>query len=262
MTVLQIIGGGRMGQALASGLVRTEWCQPSELAVVDPDEGQRQAVGAIAPGVTQLDTPLAAVDCLVALKPHLVCDVVATLQQPSRILSVAAGVRLSAIEAVVPAGTPVIRGMPNTPALVGLGASGLAAGTNASAQDMSWAAEILGSVGLVVEVSEAQLSVVTGLSGSGPAYIYLIAEAMVDAAVADGLTRPQAETLAHQTIRGAGAMLAQSGMDSLQLRAAVTTPGGTTAAGLAALESLGARRAVAEAVKAATARERAIGDGG
>ena len=144
--------------------------------------------------------------------------------------------------------------MPNTPALVGLGASAIAAGTSATEADLSWAEGILGAVGIVERVDEKLLDAVTGLSGSGPAYVFLVAEAMIDAGVLLGLPRSVAAALAAQTIKGAGALLVASPEDPARLRANVTSPGGTTAAGLRALESGGVRAAIIDAVVAATRR--------
>lgn len=176
-------------------------------------------------------------------------------------LSVAAGITIDTMEAALPDGTPVVRAMPNTPALVGSGAAGLAGGSSAGDDDVAWAAGILGSVGVAEVVTEPLLDAVTGLSGSGPAYVFLLAEAMTDAGVAMGLTRDVAGRLAGQTIAGAGRMLTADGADPVDLRAGVTTPAGTTAAGLAALEERGLRAAMAAAVRAATERSVELGRG-
>ena len=197
-------------------------------------------------------------DTLLAVKPHLVLEVAAALVRPRRVVSVAAGITTAAIEAVVPEATPVIRVMPNTPALVGLGASALAPGAAASDDDLSWAEGLLGSVGTAVVVTEAQLDAVTGLSGSGPAYLFLVAEALADAGVAAGLPRPIAERLANQTVHGAGVMLS-TGTSAAELRAAVTTPAGTTAAGLRVLEERAVRSALIDAVQAAADRSAELG---
>lgn len=147
--------------------------------------------------------------------------------------------------------------MPNTPSLVGAGAAAVAAGSSATESDLEWAESILDAVGTVTRVSEAQLDAVTGLSGSGPAYVFLVAEALIDAGVAEGLARPVATDLAVQTLRGAAELLA-TGESPADLRAAVTSPGGTTAAGLRALEDAAVRAAFASAVAAAAARSREL----
>ena len=173
------------------------------------------------------------------------------------VVSIAAGVRIDDMEAVLPAGVAVVRAMPNTPSLVGAGAAAVAAGSSATESDLEWAESILDAVGTVTRVSEAQLDAVTGLSGSGPAYVFLVAEALIDAGVAEGLARPVATDLAVQTLRGAAELLA-TGESPADLRAAVTSPGGTTAAGLRALEDAAVRAAFASAVAAAAARSREL----
>jgi pyrroline-5-carboxylate reductase len=149
--------------------------------------------------------------------------------------------------------------MPNTPALVGAGAAAISPGTAATDDDLAWAGSILGAVGTVVRVPENLLDAVTGLSGSGPAYVFLVAEALIDAGVLVGLPRPTAVELATQTLLGAARLLVETGDSPEALRAAVTSPGGTTAAGLRALESAGVRAAFLDAVAAATERSRELG---
>ncbi len=255
---LQVIGGGKMGQALLSGMIAAGWAEPSELSVVEVVAEQREALAELLPDVEVRSTQQPDLDTLLAVKPHLVLEVAAALVRPRRVVSVAAGITTAAIEAVVPEATPVIRVMPNTPALVGLGASALAPGAAASVDDLSWAEGLLGSVGTAVVVTEAQLDAVTGLSGSGPAYLFLVAEALADAGVAAGLPRPIAERLANQTVHGAGVMLS-TGTSAAELRAAVTTPAGTTAAGLRVLEERAVRSALIDAVQAAADRSAELG---
>ena len=149
--------------------------------------------------------------------------------------------------------------MPNTPALVRRAATAIAGGTAATDAHLATAERILGAVGVVVRVPEIHLDAVTGLSGSGPAYVFLVAEALIDAGVLAGLPRPVADTLARETILGAATLLAE-GESPETLRAAVTSPGGTTAAGLHALESHGVRAAILDAVRAAAARSRELGE--
>jgi len=174
------------------------------------------------------------------------------------VLSIAAGVTIAAIEGALP-GRPVVRAMPNTGALVGQGAAAIAAGAHASAPDLDLAERVLGAVGLVVRVKESQLDAVTGLSGSGPAYVFLVAEAMIEAGVLVGLTRDTSAALVRQTLVGAAALLGDGSDAPEALRAAVTSPGGTTAAGLRVLEAHGVRAAFLEAVEAATARSEQLG---
>jgi pyrroline-5-carboxylate reductase len=151
--------------------------------------------------------------------------------------------------------------MPNTPALVGAGAAAIAPGSRAEEADLAWAEQVLGAVGTVVRVSEGLLDAVTGLSGSGPAYVFLVAEAMVEAGVLVGLPRDVAQALAFQTLLGSARLLVESGESPEALRGAVTSPGGTTAAGLRVLEGRGVRAAFLDAVAAATERSRQLGQG-
>jgi pyrroline-5-carboxylate reductase len=175
------------------------------------------------------------------------------------VLSIAAGVTIKTLEAACGSGIAVIRSMPNTPALVGEGASAIAGGAHANEVDIAWAEAVLGSVGLVVRVPESQLDVVTGLAGSGPAYLFLVAEALMDAGVASGLPRATAEILVRQLFVGSAKLLAE-GQAPADLRASVTSPGGTTAAGVAVLETEAVRAAFIQAVTAATDRSRELGN--
>jgi pyrroline-5-carboxylate reductase len=149
--------------------------------------------------------------------------------------------------------------MPNTPALIGAGAAAISPGSAAGEEDLAWAEEILGAVGVVVRVPETALDAVTGLSGSGPAYVFLVAEAMAEAGVLAGLPRDVAETLAFQTLLGSARLILEGDASPSALRAAVTSPGGTTAAGLRELERHGVRAAFLDAVTAAAARSRELG---
>ena len=261
-----VVGGGRMGEALLGGLLRS--CDPSDLAVVEPSPARRQELVASLPGVAVADGTegldvAPGWGAVIAVKPADVdaaCGAIC-VARPGRVLSVAAGVTTAALAAALPAGTPVLRAMPNTPALVGAGAAGLAAGPHAGEDDLRWAEALLASVGTVARVPEHLLDAVTGLSGSGPAYVFLVAEALVDAGVLVGLPRPTAAALATQTLLGAARMLVETGEAPAELRAAVTSPGGTTAAGLHALEAAAVRAALADAVVAATRRAGELGGG-
>ena len=258
---LSIIGGGRMGDALLGGLLSAGWARPDELCVVEASAARRDELTALRPGVAVLAEPGPAEAAVVAVKP---ADVDAATRAAAgagahRILSIAAGVTIARLEDAAGTGIPIVRAMPNTPALVGAGASAIAGGTHASPEDLDWAESVLGSVGIVVRVGEAQLDAVTGLSGSGPAYVFLVVEALVEGGVLAGLPRDVASALAHQTVLGAGRLLAEGAEGPEALRAAVTSPGGTTAAGLRALESAAVRSAVIDAVVAATERSRELG---
>ena len=261
MTRLQIIGGGRMGEALLGGLLDARWAEPSELAVVEKVADRRSDLEALFPGVMVTDAPVRADGAVIAVKPN---DVAATCGElvavgTTKVLSIAAGITTTALQASLGDGIAVVRAMPNTPAVVGAGAAAIAPGSSASEADLDWAASILDAVGVVVRVDESKLDAVTGLSGSGPAYVFLMAETLIEAGVLVGLTREVAEVLAVQTILGSAQLLESSDEHAAALRAQVTSPGGTTAAGLRALEAGGFRAALLDAVSTATARSRELG---
>src|SRR5579875_2038793 len=295
MTVeLAVLGGGRMGGAIAGGLLAARRSGTRGAAggtgVADPGTGVADpGTGAAGPGTGAADLVVversaerradlaarrpnlrveaalpAAAGVVLAVKPPDVpaaCEEIAALAAPPRrVLSIAAGVTTAALRTWLgPDGPAVLRAMPNTPALVGAGASAVAAGAGADRDDLAWAESILRAVGTVVTVDERLLDAVTGLSGSGPAYVFLVAEALIDAGVLVGLPRPVARDLTVQTLLGAARLLAETGEAPEALRAGVTSPGGTTAAGLRALEVGGVRAAMIDAVVAATARAAELG---
>jgi pyrroline-5-carboxylate reductase len=260
---LVVMGGGRMGEALVSGLVAAG---RTGIVVVEKLDARRKELAGRWPGgadgVEVTDEPVAAAGAVVAVKPGDVPQAASALAAAGtgRVLSIAAGVPLAALERSLP-GIPVVRAMPNTPALVGAGAAAIAAGSSATDDDLDWAESILAAVGTVVRVPEPLLDAVTGLSGSGPAYVFLIAEALVEAGVLVGLPRDVSTALATQTLLGSARLLAESSEGPEALRAAVTSPGGTTAAGLRALEQRAVRAAILEAVAAATERSKELGRG-
>ncbi len=263
---LIVIGGGRMGSALAEGLLSAQWCAPGALAVVENSVQQREVLGERLDGVAVLSSlelehvgPTTGV--VLCVKPDFaegVARLVATCGVP-RVLSVVAGLSTSRIEAVFPGPVAVVRSMPNTPVLIGRGVSAIAGGAHVTAADLEWAESILGAVGTVVRVTERNLDAVTGLSGSGPAYFYLVVEAMIEAGVHQGLSRDVSRQLVVGTFEGSAALLAKSGETPEELRSQVTSPGGTTAAGLRMLEGRAVRAAFLEAVAAAAERSRQLG---
>jgi pyrroline-5-carboxylate reductase len=249
-----------MGEALVTGLVSGGW-SASDITVAEVSPERRVAIADQLPGVDVVAEPGGADGAVVAVKPgdvEAACTALASAGV-GRVLSIAAGVPTGRLEAALGGATPVVRAMPNTPALVGAGVSAIAAGRAAEEGDLEWARGILGAVGEVVTVPERLLDAVTGLSGSGPAYVFLVVEALIDAGVLAGLPRDVAETLAIGTVAGAGRLLVETGDSPAELRAAVTSPGGTTAAGLRALEQAGTRAAFLDAVLAATERSRELG---
>lgn len=278
MARIAIIGGGNIGEALLAGLLQSGR-QVKDLVVAEAYPARAaQLAEKYSVRVTDVaDAAENAAYVIVAVKPDAVEGVVETLADAAAdadsssveqvVVSVAAGVPTSFYEAKLPAGAPVVRAMPNTPMLVGAGITALSRGRFANGAQLAEVSEIFSAVGAVLTVPEKQMDAVTAVSGSGPAYFFLMVEAVVDAGVAAGLPRPVATELAAQTMAGAAAMLldrmTESGSGSVvgpldtsaaQLRASVTSPGGTTAAGLRELERGGLRSAVASAVEAAKTR--------
>lgn len=265
MTRVALLGGGKMGAAFTSGLLAADFAA-ADLAVAEVDADRRRELETSFPEVRVVPSVAWAVAdadvVVVCLKPADVADALAdagaALGAEALVLSIAAGVTIAALEAAAP-GRPVVRAMPNTPATIGLGAAAIAAGTHAHDGHLDLAERLLGALGLVVRLPEHLLDAVTGLSGSGPAYLFLVAEALVEAGVLVGLPRPVAAKLVNQTLLGASTLLAQSDEGPEALRAAVTSPGGTTAAGLRSLEAAGVRSAFIDAVVAATRRSTELG---
>ncbi|RBY82334.1 pyrroline-5-carboxylate reductase [Blastococcus sp. TF02A-26] len=262
-TGVAVVGGGKMGEALLAGLVARSG--PGEVVVCERSEARAAELTA-RHGVEVLGLTEAAARCrvlLLAVKPQdvdsLLSALAGSVDAGHLVVSVAAGVPTARIEAALPAGVPVVRVMPNTPALVGEGMSVVSAGAHAGEQHLDEAEALLAAVGAVRRVPEAQQDAVTALSGSGPAYFFYVVEALVDAGVLLGLPRTLAADLVVQTAVGAAAMLRDSGEHPVQLREAVTSPGGTTAAALRALEAHGVRAALAAAAEAAHARSLELG---
>lgn len=259
---LQIIGGGKMGEALLAGLVGGGWAPADRLRVVEKVPERIRSLAGNFPDAQLAAEPGSAHGHVLAVKPNDIdaaCAELATVDSPAPVLSIAAGVTIAHLEAALPEGIAVIRAMPNTPALAGAGAAAIAPGHAAGEEALVWAEEILGAVGTVIRTDEALLDAVTGLSGSGPAYVFLVVEALIEAGVLAGLPRPVSATLATQTVLGAAKLLVDSGDNPETLRASVTSPGGTTAAGLRVLEQRGVRAAFLDAVMAATQRSRDLG---
>lgn len=256
-----------MGTALVQGAIRAGIVSAADIVGSDPYEKSRDAfILATAASVTADLVELASRSevLLLCTKPHdvaaaLAAAVEAAAGQPRLVISIAAGVTLKALEAAAGENFRIIRAMPNTPALVGQGAAGYCLGSRATAADSQTAQSLLGAVGLAVEVPERLMDAVTGLSGSGPAYVYLVIEALADGGVRAGIPRSDALRLAAQTVLGAAAMVIETGEHPAVLKDMVTSPGGTTIAGLAELEKHGLRAALIEAVGAATRRATELG---
>jgi len=260
-----IAGGGAMGEALVRGLLAAGTHSPAELMVSEVYGPRREyleretGIGTVAENQRLVEFGEVLV---LAVKPHVVGDVAAEVRsglRPSQtVISIAAGVSLEYIEESLGGGFPVIRVMPNTPALVGAAASAYCLGRCAGSRDEARARTVLEAVGLAVQVEERLLDAVTGLSGSGPAYMFLVLEALADGAVRMGLPRDVSAMLAAQTMYGAAKMALETGEHTGRLKDMVVTPGGTTAAGLFALEAGGVRAALQRAVQEATERAREI----
>ncbi len=249
-----------MGTALAQGLLEAGIVSAADLVIVELNADRRERLAELLPGTVIVDSVQPCGAAVIAVKPPdaRAAASAAVAAGAKRIVSIAAGVTVSALEAACGPGVAVIRSMPNTPTLVGEGVTAIAAGSSATDDDLVWAEKVLGAVGLVVRVPEDKIDAITGVTGSGPAYLFLIAEALIDAAEAVGLDRSQADVLVRQLFVGSAALLAR-GDDPAQLRASVTSPGGTTAAGIAALEAASVREGIRAAVEAATARSRELG---
>jgi pyrroline-5-carboxylate reductase len=260
-----VLGGGVMGEALVTALLAAGWTAD------DVDVTERSAARAMELsgryGVRAADPNAKAVKgaglVLIAVKPQAVPEVLAeiapTIRPGTLVVSVAAGIPVSVYEAALPVGIPVIRVMPNTPALVGKGASAIAPGTHATDEHLDLAERALAATGLVVRVAEKDLDAVTAISGSGPAYAFYLIDAMAEAGVLLGLTRDLATRLAVATVEGSAALAAQTGDHPVVLRERVSSPGGTTVAGVAQLDAHGVRAGVVAAARAAHDRSRELG---
>jgi len=258
-----------MAEALIGGLISTRWAASTELGVIEIVDERRTYLLQTFPGIKVAASCAEACandefvvdDVLVAVKPQHVADVASELGAggATRALSIAAGVRLDALLAGFGSDARVIRAMPNTPALVGQGAAAIAPSATADDADLRWAEEILSAVGTVTVVDESELDAVTGLSGSGPAYVFLLAEAMIAAGIEQGLDPVVADALARQTVLGAAKLLAESSETPAQLRSNVTSPGGTTAAAIAVMQDNQLEQIVGTAIAAATARSVELG---
>lgn len=257
---MAVLGAGTIGEALLGGLVRAG-TDPADLTFCERYDVRAAEVSERTGVERTLDLVKAAAFgdvLLIAVKPADVVsalDEIATGVTPEHlVVSVAAGISTATIEAHLAPGTPVVRVMPNTPLLVDEGMSAVVAGSRATEQHLEQTEAMMRAVGRVVRVSEEQIDAVTALSGSGPAYIYLLAEAMIDGGVLLGLPRALATELTAQTALGAATMLRDAGQHPAQLREAVTSPGGTTAAALRVLDDKGMRAAVLGAIEAAQQR--------
>lgn len=259
-----ILGAGSMGEALAGGLVSGGW-DPSELVLAARRADRGREVEA-STGVACVLDPVEALTgrdvVVVSVKPDDVADLLrlitgsVTAQQV--VVSLAAGVPIAVYEETLEA-VPVVRAMPNTPARIGEGVTVVAAGRHVDEASLALATQVLGAVGSTLVLDERLLDAVTAVSGTGPAYVFLLAEALVDAAIREGIPAYAAKLLVEQTVRGAGILLSSVDLTPERLRAQVTSPGGTTAAAVHLLEERGFRALVEDAVRAAARRSSEMG---
>ena len=260
------VGAGNMAAALLEGLLRTHTVSPAQVQVNDIDRNKAQACAdRHGVGVASDTRELArwASVLVLAVKPQSMATALADcalgMSTETLVISVAAGVRCATIGAALPPGARIVRAMPNTPALVGAGATALSGGPTATAADHELARRLFDAVGRTVLVDEAQMDAVTGLSGSGPAYVMVVIEALADGGVRAGLSRETALLLATQTVLGSAQLLLASGDHPAEWKDRVMSPGGTTSAGIEAIEAGGLRHTLMRAVQEATLRSRELG---
>jgi pyrroline-5-carboxylate reductase len=264
---LAIIGTGRMGEALLAGLLRSGWAQPDQIwcTVRRPERASQLIERYGVRADTDSAGAVAAADVvLIAVKPQtiraLLDEVGPKVHEGQTIISVAAGVTTAVIDERIPGQTPVVRVMSNVPVLVDEAMSAIAPGRHAGPEHVAVAEEILAHVGRVVHLSEEHLDAVTALSGSGPAYFFLLAEAMIDAGILLGLSRDVSTELVIQTMMGSAKMLRDTGQHPVELRESVTSPGGTTIAAIRVLEQERVRAAFLNAIEAARNRSAELAD--
>jgi pyrroline-5-carboxylate reductase len=266
MQRIAILGGGRIGEALLSGLLSANW---SDIVVTARSESRvaelRERHGVEAT-TSNRDAVAGAALVVVAVKPQdidaLLEDIGASLSAEQTVLSVAAAIPTAYIEARIADGVPVVRAMPNAPSVVHEGMAGIAAGSHAGDEQLALAEDVLTHLGRVVRVNENAMDAITALSGSGPAYFALLAEAMIEAGILLGVSREISTTLVVQTMFGTAKQLRDLGMHPVELRESVTSPGGTTIAAIRELEQAGVRAAFLNAIQAAMTRARELAEGG
>lgn len=261
------IGGGQMAEAIIRGLLRSGMIEAPRITVIEPDK-ERRSILSREYSVKASTSPEDAVDCsivLLAVKPQIFGRVLedyrGKLTGNHLIISIAAGIPISFIEEKLSAGSRIIRVMPNAPALILEGASALCGGEGITEKDMETGMAIFSAIGTCVRLEESYLDAVTGLSGSGPAYVFTFIDAMIDAGIKVGLKPGDARELVLQTILGSVKLVREKEMHPVQLRAMVTSPGGTTITGLHSLEKAAFKAAVMDGVEAAVNRSRELGKG-
>ena len=262
---IAILGAGALGEILAGGLLRAGWA-PASIALAARREERCAELTERLGVACHLDPVTAAAGkqvIVIAVKPKdvpaLLRQIGGALEPHQLVLSLAAGVPTTVFEKAL-GQVPVVRAMPNTPALVDEAITAYSAGRFVTDEALQEAASVMEAVGKTVMLEEALMDAVTAVSGTGPAYVYLLAEALTDAAIREGLPRHAAQLLVDQTLKGTGALLAETELSPIKLRAQVTSPGGTTAAAVHVLEEAGFRTAIEDAVRAAAQRSREMGE--
>jgi pyrroline-5-carboxylate reductase len=263
---IAILGTGRIGEALLAGLLSSGWTDIVATSRSDARAAELRERHGVEVTTSNADAVAGAAIVVVAVKPQDIDALLASIRDAvspeQTVLTVAAAIPTAYIEERLPAGVPVVRAMPNAPSTVHEGMAGVAAGAHASDEQLAVAEDVLSHLGRVVRVPESAMDAVTAVSGSGPAYFALLAEAMIEAGILLGLSREVSTTLVVQTMLGTAKQLRDEGMHPVELREAVTSPGGTTIAAIRELEQAGVRAAFLNAIQAAMNRARELASGG
>jgi pyrroline-5-carboxylate reductase len=263
---IAILGAGRIGEALLSGLLSSGWSDIVVTTRREPRAAELRERHGVEATTSNVDAVRGAALVVIAVKPQdidaLLAEIGAELAPAQTVLSIAAAIPTARIEARIADGVPVVRAMPNAPSVVHEGMAGLSAGSHAGDEHLALAEEVLTHLGRIVRVPEDMLDAITAVSGSGPAYFALLAEAMIEAGILLGLAREISTTLVVQTMLGTAKQLRDLGMHPVELRESVTSPGGTTIAAIRELEQAGVRAAFLNAIQAAMTRARELADGG
>jgi pyrroline-5-carboxylate reductase len=266
MQRIAIVGGGRIGEALLSGLLSSGW---TDIVVTSRTERRVESLRerySVEATTSNAEAIAGAAIVVVAVKPQdidaLLAEIGPSLSPAQTVLTVAAAIPTSYIEERIADGVPVVRAMPNAPSVVHEGMAGIAAGAHAGDENLALADDVLSHLGRVVRVSEDHMDAITAVSGSGPAYFALLAEAMIEAGILLGISREISTTLVVQTMLGTAKQLRDEGMHPVELRESVTSPGGTTIAAIRELEQAGVRAAFLNAIQAAMTRARELAQGG
>jgi pyrroline-5-carboxylate reductase len=263
---IAILGTGRIGEALLAGLLSSGWTDIVATSRSEARVAELHERHGVETTTSNADAVAGAAVVVVAVKPQdidaLLASIRAAVEPEQTVLTVAAAIPTAYIEQRLPDGIPVVRAMPNAPSTVHEGMAGIAAGAHASDEQLAVAEDVLTHLGRVVRVPESAMDAVTAVSGSGPAYFALLAEAMIEAGILLGLSREVSTTLVVQTMLGTAKQLRDEGMHPVELREAVTSPGGTTIAAIRELEQAGVRAAFLNAIQAAMTRARELATGG